>query len=135
MTSMEESPVRTPPPLISSTPSNGSLPQSRSQSLTPGMGSGAPISEPKSRSPNGTYRPPNGSFSYGMDASVLFPMTGPRRPPIGGSGSADMQHRLPSESDSRPSASGASDSECCGEESKIWVKRADGTDLGQEDDV
>ncbi|XP_022099727.1 semaphorin-1A-like isoform X27 [Acanthaster planci] len=126
MTAMEESPVRP-------TPVNGILPQSRPHSLTPSV-------DPSPRNSNGSYRPPQGSFSYGMDGSYLAPYggsTGGRRPPSGGGLPVELgsPQRLPSETESRPSASGASDTELCGDDSEIWLKRPDGSDFGQEHEV
>ncbi|XP_038079302.1 semaphorin-6D-like isoform X32 [Patiria miniata] len=114
MTSMQESPVRV-------TPVNGSLPQSRTHSLTPST-------DPNLRnSTNGSYQPPRGSFTYGMDNSYLTPYPGGslerRHPPTGGVDEGSP-HRLPSETESRPSASGASDSEQC-DDSDIWLKMPD----------
>ncbi len=121
MTSLHPSPVK-------AMPSNGSLPQSRTNSLTPSV---EPLySAPNGRNSSGSYRP-NGSFTYGMDNSYLTPQ---HRQPTTGGISSELG-RLPSESESRPSASGASDSELYGDDSDIWLKRSDGTDFGQEHEV
>ncbi|XP_033633762.1 semaphorin-1A-like isoform X2 [Asterias rubens] len=119
MTPLHQSPIK-------AMPSNGSLPQSRTNSLTPSVE--PPYSAPNGRNSSGSYRP-NGSFTYGMDTSYLVP----RQPTTDGTPSE--LGRLPSESESRPSASGASDSEHYGDDSDIWLKRSDGTAFGQEHEV
>ena len=116
------------------TPINGSLPQSRPHSHTPSA-----AADPNPRNSNGSYRPPHGSFSYGMDNSLLTPYggsAGMRRPPSGGGLPTELgsPQRLPSETESRPSASGASDSEVY-DDSEIWLKRPDGSPFGQEHEV
>ena len=123
MTSIQESPVR-------AVPSNGSLPQSRAHSLTPSV-------DPSVRNSNGSYRPPHGSFTYGMDNSYVTPYSSEKRQPPSGGLPVELGSplRLPSESESRRSASGASDTELCADDSDIWLKRPDGTDFGQEHEV